>query len=498
MREIGHFVGGKEVKGGSGRSGDVFDPNTGEVQAKVAFASRSEVEAAIASAAAAQPAWAATNPQRRARVLFKFLELVQGEFESLARLLSSEHGKTIADARGDIQRGVEVVEFACGIPHLMKGEYTDGAGPGIDLFSLRQPLGVVAGITPFNFPAMIPMWKFAPALACGNAFILKPSERDPSVPMRLAELLVAAGLPAGVLNVVNGDKEAVDTLLTDARVRAIGFVGSSAIAEYIYSTGCAHGKRVQCFGGAKNHMVVMPDADIDQAVDALIGAGYGSAGERCMAVSVAVPVGEKTADILVKKLVPRVESLKIGPSTDPQADYGPMVTRAHLDKVKSYVDLGVKEGAKLLVDGRNFKLQGYENGNFMGGCLFDEVRPSMRIYQEEIFGPVLSVVRAKDYEEAIRLPSEHDYGNGVAIFTRDGDTARDFTNRVNVGMVGVNFAIPVPLAYYTFGGWKRSGFGDLNQHGPDAIRFYTKTKTVTARWPSGIKEGAEFVIPTMR
>ncbi len=498
MREIGHFVGGKEVKGGSGRSGDVFDPNTGEVQAKVAFASRSEVESAIASAAAAQPGWAATNPQRRARVLFKFLELVQGEFESLAGLLSSEHGKTIADARGDIQRGVEVVEFACGIPHLMKGEYTDGAGPGIDLFSLRQPLGVVAGITPFNFPAMIPMWKFAPALACGNAFILKPSERDPSVPMRLAELLVAAGLPAGVLNVINGDKEAVDTLLTDARVRAIGFVGSSAIAEYIYSTGCAHGKRVQCFGGAKNHMVVMPDADMDQAVDALIGAGYGSAGERCMAVSVAVPVGEKTADILVKKLVPRVESLKIGPSTDPQADYGPMVTRAHLDKVKSYVDLGVKEGAKLLVDGRNFKLQGYENGNFMGGCLFDEVKPSMRIYQEEIFGPVLSVVRAKDYEEAIRLPSEHDYGNGVAIFTRDGDTARDFTNRVNVGMVGVNFAIPVPLAYYTFGGWKRSGFGDLNQHGPDAIRFYTKTKTVTARWPSGIKEGAEFVIPTMR
>jgi malonate-semialdehyde dehydrogenase (acetylating)/methylmalonate-semialdehyde dehydrogenase len=380
----------------------------------------------------------------------------------------------------------------------MKGEYTDSAGPGIDLFSLRQPLGVVAGITPFNFPAMIPMWKFAPAIACGNAFILKPSERDPSVPMRLAELLVAAGLPAGVLNVVNGDKEAVDTLLTDQRVRAIGFVGSSAIAEYIYATGCAHGKRVQCFGGAKNHMVVMPDADMDQAVDALIGAGYGSAGERCMAVSVAVPVGENTADALVKKLIPRVEGLKVGPSSDPQVDYGPMVTRAHLDKVKSYVDLGVKEGAKLLVDGRNFKLQGYENGNFMGGCLFDHVTPSMRIYKEEIFGPVLSVVRAKDYEDAVRLPSEHDYGNGVAIFTRDGDTARDFTNRVNVGMVGVNFAIPVPLAYYTFGGWKRSGFGDLNQHGPDSIRFYTKTKTVTARWPSGIKEGAEFVIPTMR
>jgi malonate-semialdehyde dehydrogenase (acetylating)/methylmalonate-semialdehyde dehydrogenase len=498
MREIGHFISGKEIAGKSGRFDDVFDPNTGEVQAKVAFASRSEVEAAVAAAEAAQPAWAATNPQRRARVMFKFLELVQNEHDGLAKLLSSEHGKTVADARGDIQRGLEVVEFACGIPHLMKGEYSDSAGPGIDLFSLRQPLGVVAGITPFNFPAMIPMWKFAPAVACGNAFILKPSERDPSVPMRLAELLVAAGLPAGVLNVVNGDKEAVDTLLTDPRVQAIGFVGSSSIAEYIYSTGCAHGKRVQCFGGAKNHMIVMPDADMDQAVDALIGAGYGSAGERCMAVSVAVPVGQKTADILVQKLIPRVESLKVGPSNDPQADYGPLVTRAHLDKVKGYVDLGVKEGAKLVVDGRNFKLQGYENGNFMGGCLFDEVTPSMRIYKEEIFGPVLSVVRAKDYEEAVRLPSEHDYGNGVAIFTRDGDTARDFTNRVNVGMVGVNFAIPVPLSYYTFGGWKRSGFGDLNQHGPDSIRFYTKTKTVTARWPSGIKEGAEFVIPTMR
>ena len=498
MREIGHFVGGKEVHGASGRFGDVFNPNTGEVQAKVAFAKHSEVEHAIAVAEAAQPAWGATNPQRRARVMFKFLELVQKEFDTLARLLSSEHGKTFPDAKGDIQRGLEVVEFACGIPHLIKGEYSEAAGPGIDLYSMRQPLGVVAGITPFNFPAMIPMWKFAPALACGNAFILKPSERDPSVPMRLAELLVEAGLPAGVLNVVNGDKEAVDTLLGDARVKAIGFVGSSAIAEYIYATGCANGKRVQCFGGAKNHMIVMPDADMDQAVDALIGAGYGSAGERCMAVSVAVPVGKKTADILIEKLIPRVESLKIGPSSDPQADYGPMITRAHLNKVKDYVDLGVKEGAKLLVDGRNFKLQGYEQGNFMGGCLFDNVTPDMRIYKEEIFGPVLSVVRAKDYEEAVRLPSEHDYGNGVAIFTRDGDAARDFTSRVEVGMVGVNFAIPVPLAYHTFGGWKRSGFGDLNQHGPDSIHFYTKTKTVTARWPSGAKEGAEFVIPTMK
>jgi malonate-semialdehyde dehydrogenase (acetylating) / methylmalonate-semialdehyde dehydrogenase len=498
MREIGHFIGGKEVKGGSGRFGDVFDPNTGEVQAKVAFASRSEVERAITVADAAQPAWAATNPQRRTRVLMKFLDLVQKEFDALARLLSSEHGKTFADAKGDIQRGLEVVEFACGIPHLLKGEYTEGAGPGIDLFSLRQPLGVVAGITPFNFPAMIPMWKFAPALACGNGFILKPSERDPSVPMRLAELLVEAGLPAGVLNVVNGDKEAVDTLLTDPRIAAIGFVGSSAIAEYVYTNATAHNKRAQCFGGAKNHMIVMPDADMDQAVDALIGAGYGSAGERCMAVSVAVPVGKKTADVLLEKLVPRVESLKIGPSTDTQADYGPLITKAHLEKVKSYVDLGVKEGAKLVVDGRNFKLQGYEHGNFMGGCLFDHVTPDMRIYKEEIFGPVLSVVRAKDYEEAVRLPSEHEYGNGVAIFTRDGDAARDFISRVEVGMVGVNFAIPVPLAYYTFGGWKRSGFGDLNQHGPDAVRFYTKTKTVTARWPSGVKEGAEFVIPTMK
>jgi len=497
MREIGHFVGGKIVEGRSGRFGDIFDPNTGEVQARVALAGRSEVEAAIANAEAAQPAWAAVNPQRRARVMFKFLELVQQEFDSLARLLSSEHGKTLADAKGDIQRGLEVVEFACGVPHLLKGEFSESAGSGIDLYSLRQPLGVVAGITPFNFPAMIPLWKCAPAIACGNAFILKPSERDPSVPLRLAELFLAAGLPPGILNVVNGDKEAVDTLLTDPRIRAIGFVGSSDIAQYIYATGCAHGKRVQCFGGAKNHMIVMPDADMDQAVDALIGAGYGSAGERCMAISVAVPVGEKTADLLIKKLIPRVESLKVGLSTDPQADYGPMVTRALLDKVRQYIDLGVKEGAELLVDGRGFKLQGYENGHFIGGCLFDQVTPDMTIYKEEIFGPVLSVVRAKDYEEALRLPSEHQYGNGVAIFTRDGDTARDFATRVNVGMVGVNFAIPVPLAYHTFGGWKRSGFGDLNQHGPDSIRFYTKTKTVTQRWPSGTKEGAEFVIPTM-
>src|SRR5881397_3345940 len=498
MRSIGHFIGGKEVKGTSGRTADVFEPMTGEVQAKVALASKAEVRAAVENARDAQVEWANTNPQLRARVMMKFLELAQRDYDKLADMLAREHGKTVPDAKGDIQRGLEVVEFACGIPHLMKGEYTEGAGPGIDIYSMRQPLGVVAGITPFNFPAMIPMWKFAPAIACGNAFILKPSERDPGVPMMLAELMIEAGLPPGILNVVNGDKEAVDAILDDPDIKAVGFVGSSPIAQYIYERAAATGKRCQCFGGAKNHAIVMPDADMDQAVDALVGAGYGSAGERCMAISVAVPVGQQTADALMKKLIPRVENLKIGPSTDQNADYGPMVTRAHYNKVKDYVDIGVKEGAKLVVDGRNFKLQGYENGNFMGGCLFDEVTPDMRIYKEEIFGPVLSVVRAKDYEEALRLPSEHEYGNGVAIFTRDGDTARDFTSRVEVGMVGVNVPIPVPLAYYTFGGWKRSGFGDLNQHGPDSIRFYTKTKTVTARWPSGTKEGAEFVIPTMK
>src|SRR6201996_8393677 len=466
MREIGHFIGGKEVAGTSGRFGDVFNPNTGEVQAKVALAAKSEVETAIANAQAAFPGWAATNPQRRARVMFKFLELIQDEYDDLARLLSSEHGKTIADSKGDIQRGLEVVEFACGIPHLLKGEFSDSAGLGIDLYSLRQPLGVVAGITPFNFPAMIPMWKFAPALACGNAFILKPSERDPSVPMRLAELLVEAGLPAGVLNVVNGDKEAVDTLLTDPRIKAVGFVGSSAIAEYVYATAAANGKRAQCFGGAKNQMIIMPDADMDQAVDALIGAGYGSAGERCMAVSVAVPVGKTTADRLMEKLIPRVEALKIGTSIDPSADYGPLVTAEAVAKVRNYIDIGVKEGATLAVDGRGFKMQGYEKGFYLGGCLFDNVTKDMRIYKEEIFGPVLSVVRAKDYAEALALPSDHDYGNGVAIFTRDGDAARDFAAKVNVGMVGINVPIPVPIAYYTFGGWKKSGFGDLNQHGP--------------------------------
>ncbi|MCZ8098508.1 MAG: CoA-acylating methylmalonate-semialdehyde dehydrogenase [Burkholderiales bacterium] len=498
VAELTHFIGGKRVAGTSGRFTDAFWPMTGEVASRVPLASAAEVRAAVENARAAQPAWAATNPQRRARVLMKFLELVAAEYDSLAEILAREHGKTIADAKGDIQRGLEVVEFCIGAPQMLKGEYTEGAGPGIDIYSMRQPLGVVAGITPFNFPAMIPLWKCAPAIAAGNAFILKPSERDPGVPLRIAELFLEAGLPPGILNVVNGDKEAVDAILDDPDIKAVGFVGSTPIAEYVYTRGCAAGKRVQCFGGAKNHMIIMPDADMDQAVDALIGAGYGSAGERCMAISVAVPVGKATADALIDKLIPRIESLKVGPSTDPSADFGPLVTKAHLDKVKSYVDLGVKEGATLKVDGRGFSLQGYEKGFYMGGCLFDDVTKDMRIYKEEIFGPVLSVVRAKAYDEALALANDHEYGNGVAIFTRDGDAARDFAAKVQVGMVGVNVPIPVPLAYYTFGGWKRSGFGDLNQHGPDAFRFYTKTKTVTSRWPSGIKDGAEFVIPTMR
>ncbi|MFD7839466.1 CoA-acylating methylmalonate-semialdehyde dehydrogenase [Streptomyces sp. NPDC059761] len=497
VRELTHFIGGKHTTGTSGLYADVYDPNTGAVQARVPLAGRADTEAAIADAEEAQVEWGQWNPQRRARVMLRFLQLVEGERDSLARLLSAEHGKTVADAHGDLQRGLEVVEFAAGIPHLLKGEFTDNAGTGIDVHSLRSPLGVVAGITPFNFPAMIPLWKAAPALACGNAFILKPSERDPSVPLRLAELFLEAGLPPGVLNVVNGGKEAVDTLLEDPRVQALGFVGSTPIAAHIYATAAAHGKRAQCFGGAKNHMIVMPDADLDQAADALVGAGYGSAGERCMAISVAVPVGEETADALVAKLTERISALRIGTSDDPDADFGPLVSRDALDRVNRYVGIGATEGAELVVDGRGFTLPGHENGFFAGASLFDRVTPQMRIYREEIFGPVLCVVRAADYEEALRLPSEHPYGNGVAIFTRDGDTARDFTRRVNTGMVGVNVPIPVPVAYHTFGGWKKSGFGDLNQHGPDAIRFYTRTKTVTSRWPSGVKEGASFTIPTM-
>ncbi|MCD1645052.1 MAG: CoA-acylating methylmalonate-semialdehyde dehydrogenase [Aurantimonas coralicida] len=499
MEQIGHFIGGKRVAGTSGRTADVFNPATGEVQAQVALASADELTAAVANAKAAQPAWAATNPQRRARVMMKFVELLNRDMDKLAEVLSREHGKTIPDAKGDVQRGLEVAEFCIGAPHLLKGEFSEGAGPGIDLYSIRQALGVVAGITPFNFPAMIPMWKFAPAIAAGNAFILKPSERDPSVPIMLAELMIEAGLPEGILNVVNGDKGAVDAILDDPDIQAIGFVGSTPIAQYIYSRGCANGKRVQCFGGAKNHMIIMPDADIDKAADALIGAGYGAAGERCMAVSVAVPVGKETADRLMEKLIPRVEALKIAPYTaGDDVDMGPLVTREAQKRVLGLIDRGVEEGAKLAVDGRGFKMQGYENGFFVGACLFDDVTKDMDIYKTEIFGPVLSVVRAKDYEEAIDLPMSHEYGNGVSIYTRDGDAARDFASRINIGMVGVNVPIPVPLAYYTFGGWKASGFGDLNQHGPDAFRFYTRTKTVTSRWPSGIKDGAEFAMPVMR
>ncbi|HVX23383.1 MAG TPA: CoA-acylating methylmalonate-semialdehyde dehydrogenase [Acidimicrobiales bacterium] len=497
MDVIGHYVDGQRVAGRSGRTSAVFDPNTGLVQREVALASVDEVREVTASAAAAQPGWASWNPQRRARVLRRFLELVEGEIDELAAVLSSEHGKTVEDSRGDIQRGLEVVEFATGIPHLLKGEYSDSAGTGIDVYSMRQPLGVAAGITPFNFPAMIPLWKAAPAIACGNSFVLKPSERDPSVPLRLAELFSEAGLPPGVFNVVNGDRVAVDALLDDPVVAAVGFVGSSAIAEHVYSTATANGKRAQCFGGAKNHAVVLPDADLDQVVDALVGAGYGSAGERCMAISVAVPVGQGTADALVERLADRVRALRIGHSASPEVDFGPLIGADALERVRSAIAKGVDEGAELVVDGRDLKVDGYESGYFVGGCLFDRVTPEMTIYREEIFGPVLSVVRAADYEEALRLPNEHAYGNGVAIFTRDGDAARDFTSRVQVGMVGVNVPIPVPVAYHTFGGWKRSGFGDLNQHGPDSVRFYTRTKTVTSRWPGGVRSGASFVIPTL-
>ncbi|WP_301121970.1 CoA-acylating methylmalonate-semialdehyde dehydrogenase [Mycolicibacterium fortuitum] len=503
--QIPHFINGQRATAGSTRTADVLNPSTGEVQAQVVLASAADVDAAVSGAAEAQKEWAAYNPQRRARVLMKFIELVHQNADELAEMLSLEHGKTVADSHGDIQRGLEVIEFAVGIPHLLKGEFTEGAGTGIDVYSIRQPLGVVAGITPFNFPAMIPLWKAGPALACGNAFVLKPSERDPSVPLRLAELFIEAGLPAGVFQVVQGDKEAVDAILEHPEIKAVGFVGSSDIAQYIYSGAAAHGKRAQCFGGAKNHMIVMPDADLDQAVDALIGAGYGSAGERCMAISVAVPVGEETANRLRNRLVERINQLRVGHSLDPKADYGPLVTGAALERVRDYIGQGVAAGAELVVDGRErasneltFGDASLEKGYFIGPTLFDNVTTDMSIYTDEIFGPVLCIVRAHDYEEALKLPSEHEYGNGVAIFTRDGDAARDFVSRVQVGMVGVNVPIPVPVAYHTFGGWKRSGFGDLNQHGPHSILFYTKTKTVTERWPSGIKDGAEFVIPTMK
>tara|TARA_R110002072_G_scaffold111758_2_gene240027 strand:- start:3354 stop:4946 length:1593 start_codon:yes stop_codon:yes gene_type:complete len=498
MRDIGHWIDGKLVAGTSGRSADVFNPATGEAQARVALASKAELDAAIASAARAQVAWGATNPQKRARVMMALVGLLNRDMDKLAEMLSSEHGKTFPDAKGDIQRGLEVIEFCIGAPQMLKGEFTDSAGPGIDMYSMRQPLGVVAGITPFNFPAMIPLWKMGPALASGNAMILKPSERDPSVPMMIAELCKEAGLPDGILQVVNGDKEAVDGILDSEIVQAVGFVGSTPIAQYIYERAAQTGKRAQCFGGAKNHMIIMPDADMDQAADALVGAGYGAAGERCMAISVAVPVGEGTAEALRERLVPKIEALKVGPWTaGNDVDFGPVVTAAAKANILRLVETGVAQGADLVVDGRDFKLQGYEDGFFVGAHLFDHVTTDMDIYKTEIFGPVLSMVRAKTYDEALQMAIDHEYGNGTAIFTRDGDTARDFANRINIGMVGVNVPIPVPLAYHTFGGWKKSGFGDLNQHGPDGFRFYTRTKTVTARWPSGIRTGGEFNFKAM-
>ncbi|MEY4671373.1 MAG: hypothetical protein RLZZ415_1252 [Pseudomonadota bacterium] len=498
MRQIDHFIAGGTDGLTAVRKAPVYDPNSGAVQAEVVLGGQDALDRAVAAAQAAQPAWAATNPQRRARVMFQFKALVEANMDALAHMLSAEHGKVIADAKGDIQRGLEVVEFCCGIPHALKGEYTQGAGPGIDVYSMRQPLGIGAGITPFNFPAMIPLWMGAVAMATGNAFILKPSERDPSVPNRLAELWLEAGLPEGIFQVVHGDKEMVDAILDHPAISAVSFVGSSDIAHYVYNRGVAAGKRVQAMGGAKNHGIVMPDADLDQVVNDLAGAAFGSAGERCMALPVVVPVGDETAERLKAKLIPAIEALKIGVSTDPEAHYGPVVTAQHKANIERWIQTCVDEGGELVVDGRGFTLQGHENGFFVGPTLFDRVTPSMSSYHNEIFGPVLQMVRAKDFEEALSLPSKHQYGNGVAIFTRNGHAAREFAARVNVGMVGINVPIPVPVAYHTFGGWKRSAFGDTNQHGMEGVKFWTKVKTVTARWPDGSPDGGNaFVIPTM-
>jgi malonate-semialdehyde dehydrogenase (acetylating) / methylmalonate-semialdehyde dehydrogenase len=494
---LGHFIGGKRTAGTSSRRAPVYNPSFGTIQAQVDLASADEVRRAIAAAAAAFPAWSEFTPQRRARILARFIRLVEERLEEIAKAISQEHGKTVADAKAEIQRGLEAVEFACGIPHALKGEFSDNVSTGMDAYSFRQPLGVAAGITPFNFPAMIPMWMFGVALATGNTFVLKPSEKAPTVPLLLGEIMLEAGAPAGVLNVINGDQEAVDTLLNDPRVPAISFVGSSAIAEKIYAGGAARGKRVQAMGGAKNHLIIMPDADLDQAVNALLGAAYGSAGERCMAISVAVPVGPQTAERLLAVLAPRVAALKVGPSLDAASDFGPLVTVEHLRNVCGYIESGVQEGAKLVVDGRGVKIPGHENGFYLSGCLFDRVEPKMKIYTEEIFGPVLSVVRAANFEDALDLASRHQYGNGVAIYTRSGRTAREFVRRVDTGMVGVNVPLPVPLAFYSFGGWKRSSYGGFNQHGMEGVRFYTKTKNVLARWPED-PQGAEFVMPTMK
>jgi len=495
---LGHIIDGKPVPGTSGRHANVYDPATGQVTKQVALASQAEVAAAVAAAAEAFPAWAATPPARRAKVMFRLKDLVERHAPELAAIITAEHGKLLSDAMGSIARAVECVDFACGIPQLLKGEYSDSVGTGIDSYTLRQPLGVCAGITPFNFPMMVPMWMFPIAVACGNTFVLKPSERNPSAALRIAELAAEAGLPPGVLNVVNGDKEAVDALLSHPRVAAVSFVGSTPIAEYVHRTASAHGKRVQALGGAKNHAVVMPDADLDMAADALMGAAYGSAGERCMAISVGVAVGDEVGDALVARLRERLAKLRVRPGTDPQADMGPLVTKEHLARVRGYVEAGVKEGATLVVDGRGVEVPGGEDGFFLGGCLFDRVTPEMKIYQEEIFGPVLSIVRVPNVERALTLINRHEFGNGTAIFTRDGDVAREFVSRVQVGMVGVNVPIPVPVGYHSFGGWKRSLFGDHSIYGAEGVHFYTRLKTVTSRWPSAVSKGPEFVFPTMK
>ncbi len=497
MRQIGHFIAGKGAPAPS-RFADIMDPNNGGVQGQVALGNAAALDIAVAAAQAAQPAWAMTNPQRRARVMFNFKALIEQNMDELALLLSMEHGKVIADSKGDIQRGLEVVEFCCGIPHILKGEFTQGAGPGIDIYSMRQPIGIGAGITPFNFPAMIPLWMGSVAVATGNAFILKPSERDPSVPNRLAELFIDAGLPTGIFQVVHGDKEMVDAILDHPAIGAVSFVGSSDIAQYVYSRGVAAGKRVQAMGGAKNHGVVMPDADLDQVVNDLCGAAFGSAGERCMALPVVVPVGVDTAERLREKLIPAINALKVGISTDTDAHYGPVVTKEHKQKIENWIQTAVDEGSELVVDGRGFTLQGHEGGYFVGPTLLDHVTPDMDSYHNEIFGPVLQMVRVANFEEALSLASRHQYGNGVAIFTRNGHAAREFAARVNVGMVGINVPIPVPVAYHSFGGWKRSAFGDTNQHGMEGVKFWTKVKTVTQRWPDGAPDGTNaFVIPTM-
>jgi malonate-semialdehyde dehydrogenase (acetylating)/methylmalonate-semialdehyde dehydrogenase len=495
---IEHFINGKRVAGTSGNSSPVYNPANGTESAHVALASPDEVNNTVSAAKAAFAGWSATTPLNRARVMFKFKELVEQNRDKLQALITAEHGKVLSDAGGEVTRGLEVVEFACGIPHLLKGEHSANVGTGVDSWSEFQPLGVVAGITPFNFPVMVPMWMFPVAIACGNTFVLKPSEKDPSPALLIAELLKQAGLPDGVFNVVNGDKTAVDALLSHADVEAISFVGSTPIAHYIYATASGHGNRVQALGGAKNHMLIMPDADMDQTVDALIGAAYGSAGERCMAISVAVCVGEDTADQLVEKLAPRVAGLKVLPGTEADAEMGPLVTAQHLEKVKGYVDLGVKEGATLVVDGRDHSVAGHEDGFFIGGCLFDHVSKDMKIYQDEIFGPVLCIVRVPDFDAGCELINAHEFANGTTIFTRDGDCARAFTSSIQVGMVGVNVPIPVPMAFHSFGGWRRSLFGPLHVHGPDGVRFYTRLKTMTSRWPTGIRQGSEFSMPTMK